>query len=92
MNLSLMSQFYHGLVIQRGPWEDQQVVPPIYTKPPSSVVGAASHTTTPSKYGLINQPVQDFLLKNPYLAPQTKYNTHIYNLMGLKAAGVLRQI
>jgi hypothetical protein len=85
-----MSEFYHGLVIQRGPRENQQLVPPVYTKPPSSAVGVASHTTTPSKYGLINQPVQDFLQKNPYLAPMTKSNAHLFKLMNLHNAGYLK--
>lgn len=48
-----MSQFYHGLVIQRGPWENQYIAQPSYIAPPSSVVGGASPTDLASRSGLI---------------------------------------
>ena len=53
MNPILMSQFYHGLVIQRGPWENQYTAQPSYIKPQSGVVGGASPTDLASRSGLI---------------------------------------
>jgi len=89
MKVLTMSQFYHGLVIQRGPWENQQVIPPTYTKA-GSAVNSAADTSTPSKFGLINQPLQEFYEKNPFLAPISKTNRHLRSYIGMKAAGILK--
>lgn len=77
MICSPMSQFYHGLVIQRGPWEDQFIVQPSYTQQPSSVLGGASHTDSASRFGLINNLDRKFQSRLTMPAQRGKYNMHM---------------
>lgn len=74
-----MSQFYHGLVIQRGPWEDQYTVQPSYTKPPSGVVGGASPTDSALRSGLIPNLERNFEVEVKMMPPQSKTNGHLQN-------------
>jgi hypothetical protein len=79
MIVILMSLFYHGLVIQRGPWENQYIAQPSYIAPPSSVVGGASPIDSPLKSGLIPNLDRQFDTKISLQPGMSKTNLHLMN-------------